>query len=110
VRAIALAELGKLLAVDEPAPAFGAAPSEHQSTDKASLADSLPSGPARLKLALSTLQQAYNELSIAFGSSTGGGSVGNEVREATVRLEKELRVWNNGVRDAVRDAALARRL
>ena len=77
IRALAFAELGKLLAVDEPAPtaAKDAFP---------------PSGAARLQLAYETLVNARNELLVAFGKQSGGGEVGAEVREMIVMGEAEV--------------------
>ncbi|KAH7882473.1 hypothetical protein F5I97DRAFT_1816839 [Phlebopus sp. FC_14] len=90
VRALALAELGKLLAVDEPSPSLqtGTFP---------------PSGPTRLKTAYETLLRARNELLVGFGSDNDGGEVGQSVRESTVSLEKELGVWTTGIRNVLKD-------
>jgi len=92
VRGIALAELGKLLAVDEPSPAPPA-----QTTSFP------PSGPTRLKIAYETLVRARNELLVGFGRENEGGEVGREIRESIVALEKELGVWTTGVRNALED-------
>ena len=92
-RALALAELGKLLAVDEPAPQPTAA--------GASVFP--PSGPARLRLAGETLIQARDELLICFGERSGGGEVGREIREMVVRVERELAAWGQGVRNVIED-------
>ncbi|PSR71434.1 hypothetical protein PHLCEN_2v12701 [Hermanssonia centrifuga] len=97
VRGVALAELGKLLAVDEPSP-------PQASTSQSRFP---PSGPARLKMAYETLLRARDELSIGFGRGNDGGRVGHEVREAIVRLEKELGVWTQGIRDTLKDTRLA---
>ena len=99
VRGVALAELGKLLAVDEPAP---------PTDPSASLDRFPPSGSARLKLAHETLVRAREELLIGFGTDNGGGLVGREVREAIVRLEKELGAWTQGIRNALEDAKAAK--
>ncbi|KAI0341475.1 SET domain-containing protein [Trametopsis cervina] len=96
VRATALAELGKLLAVDEIARA-----------DPPSGIHYPPSGPERLRLAYTTLLEAVKELQVGFGKPNEGGSIGKEVRETLVRLEKELGVWTQGIRDALRDQRLA---
>lgn len=96
VRALALAELGKLLAVDEP-------PSTNSSPSTTTFP---PSGPARLQLAIQALQQAYAELLIAFGKGPqdgGGGAVGHEVRELLVNLEKELGIWNKRIGQTLQD-------
>ncbi|KAF7324122.1 hypothetical protein MKEN_00634600 [Mycena kentingensis (nom. inval.)] len=95
VCALARAELGKLLAVDEPAPATSA-PQKYP-----------PSGPARLRTALETLLAARDELWVGFGVANEGGEVGNAVREDIVRLEKEMAVWKRGVGDAMKDAGLS---
>jgi hypothetical protein len=91
-RALALAELGKLLAVDEPAPR----PARAGSTFP-------PSGPARLRLACETLIRARDELLISFGERNDGGEVGREIREMVVRVERELGAWNQGVRNVIED-------
>jgi hypothetical protein len=90
-RALALAELGKLLAVDEPAP-------------RPTGADAFPpSGPARLRLACEMLIRARDELLISFGERNDGGEVGREIREMVVRVERELAAWNQGVRNVIED-------
>ena len=94
VRAIALAELGKLLAVDEPAPSSST--TSTQSTFP-------PTGPPRLKLAFDTLKRALNELMIGFGESTRGGETGLQIREQIVVLEKEIGVWSEGIRNVRED-------
>lgn len=99
IRAIALAELGKLLAVDEPAPHDG----------PAQTATFPPSGPPRLKLAYESLVRAHEELLVGFGKTNAGGHVGCDVRDAIARLEKEIGVWTAGVRNALEDSALAQR-
>lgn len=91
VRGIALVELGKLLAVDEPAPSR--TPSSFP-----------PSGPARLKMAYDTLVKARGELLIGFGRENEGGEVGRAVRENIVALERELGVWTTGVRNVLEDS------
>lgn len=96
VRAAALAELGKLLAVDEITPKEPSAMDRYP-----------PSGAKRLRLAYDTLVKAREELMIGFGKVNHGGSMGNEVREIAVRLEKELGVWTERVRDALQDQRLA---
>ncbi|EGO03364.1 hypothetical protein SERLA73DRAFT_174827 [Serpula lacrymans var. lacrymans S7.3] len=95
VRGVALADLGKLLAVDEPEP----------STSNSSGRDAVfpPSGPRRLKLALETLKQARTELYIGFGRKNEGGEVGKSIRETVVSLERELGVWSQGVRNVLED-------
>jgi hypothetical protein len=92
VRGVALAELGKALAVDEPGP-------------KANTTAAIfpPSGPQRLKSAYETLVQARNELLIGFGKKNDGGQVGQEIRKNIVSLEKEISVWSQGVRNVIRD-------
>jgi hypothetical protein len=93
VRAVAQAELGKLLAVDEPSPA---------TSPVATLAFP-PSGPPRLKAAYETLVCARNELMIGFGRDNDGGELGRNIRETLVSLEKELGVWTQGIHNALQD-------
>lgn len=93
-RALALAELGKLLAVDEPAPRPAGATGQPAFP---------PSGPARLRLACETLIRARDELLISFGERNEGGEVGREIREMVVRVERELAAWNQGVRNVIED-------
>lgn len=108
VRALALTELGKLYAVDEPD-----SDSENHSLECITPASGdnkdlfknyqHPRGPDRLRRAVQVLQQAYNELCIAFGRKNNGGAVGIEIRETLSRLEKELAVWDTGIRDTLDD-------
>jgi len=92
-RALALAELGKLLAVDEPAPRPLTAAMGGEATF-------LPSGPARLCLACETLIRAREELLIGFGERS---EVVREVREMVVRIERELAAWGQGIRNVIED-------
>ncbi|KAG5643030.1 hypothetical protein DXG03_001642 [Asterophora parasitica] len=89
VRGIVLAELGKLLSVDEPSPRELATPAE------AALLYP-PSGPSRLKLAYEMLLRARVELLVGFGARNEGCAVGREVRGIIVALEKEIGVWKQG--------------
>ena len=100
MRAVAMAELGKLLAVDEPSP-----PEKPEQSDKPGVFP--PHGAARLKLAYQTLIQARGELVIGFGKADEGGQLGKEVRDSLVRLEKELGVWTEGIKNALEDSRLA---
>ena len=93
VRGVALAELGKMLAVDEPSPSTLPSPVTNASFP--------PSGPPRLKLAFETCINARNELLIGFGLENEGGQVGREVRECIASLEKELGTWSQAVRNAI---------
>ncbi|KAH7921166.1 SET domain-containing protein [Leucogyrophana mollusca] len=92
VRGIAFSELGKLLAVDEPAPT---SPPRNVAFP--------PSGPPRLKAAYEALVRARNELIVGFGRDNDGGETGKAVRESAVSLEKELGVWRQGVRNVIED-------
>ncbi|KAJ4479084.1 hypothetical protein J3R30DRAFT_3702122 [Lentinula aciculospora] len=92
VLALALAELGKLLAVDEPSP---------RATDSPMIYP--PSGLPRLKLAYENLLRARKMLLIGFGVANEGGQVGKEVREMLVALEKEIGVFKQGVRNVLQD-------
>ena len=93
IRGIALAELGKMLAVDEPAPR----------TDATNGPPFPPSGPPRLKMAFDTLLQARDELLLGFGKSNEGGEVGQQIRNNIASLEKEIGVWRQGVRNVLED-------
>ncbi|KAJ7129082.1 hypothetical protein C8R46DRAFT_925638 [Mycena filopes] len=117
VRGIARAELGRLLAVDEPAPYVpppgSASVSASASTEPSSSSPPIlpqepprfpPSGAPRLRLALDTLVHARAELHIAFGVANEGGAVGREVREDIVRIERELGVWRKALGEGMRDA------
>ena len=101
MRGVALAELGKLLSVDEPAPKHVVRAG--QDTPSASgipqVAAYPPSGPARLKLAYDTLVRARGEVMVGFGAVSEGGELGNLVRTAIVDLEKELGAWSTGLRN-----------
>lgn len=92
VLALALAELGKLLAVDEPSP---------RTTNKSVIYP--PSGLPRLKLAYETLLRARKMLLIGFGVTNEGGQVGKEVREMIVALEKEIGVFRQGIKNVLED-------
>ncbi|KAK7046540.1 histone-lysine N-methyltransferase ASHR1 [Favolaschia claudopus] len=102
VRGIARAELGKLLAVDEPAPRPPAASAAEEALRYP------PSGAKRLRMALDVLLQARGELNVGFGAPNEGGAVGRDVREDIVRLERELGVWQKGLSEAMRDAKEAK--
>ncbi|KAL4260767.1 MUB1/samB family protein [Pleurotus pulmonarius] len=103
VRGIALTELGKLLAVDEPSPKEAQQPADAHPHFFSKAAPFPPSGPPRLKLAYTTLMRAREELLIGFGKANDGGEVGRDVREALVAIEKELGVWKQGVQTAIQD-------
>ncbi|KAJ3912452.1 hypothetical protein F5877DRAFT_54030 [Lentinula edodes] len=90
VLALALAELGKLLAVDEPSP---------RTTNTSVIYP--PSGLPRLKLAYETLLRARKMLLIGFGVTNEGGQVGKEVREMIVALEKEIGVFRQGIKNVL---------
>ncbi|KAF6756373.1 hypothetical protein DFP72DRAFT_1044946 [Ephemerocybe angulata] len=109
VRGVAAAELGKLLAVDEPAPPQPNldvndklnTPMPHYNSPAYP-----PRGPKRLKLALEVLVEAWKELVVGFGGGRNeGGVVGRSVRDAIVGVEKELGVWKEGLRNVMQDAA-----
>ncbi|KAH9477693.1 Histone-lysine N-methyltransferase ASHR1 [Psilocybe cubensis] len=129
VRGVALAELGKLLAVDEPCPA-GVEPGSQGVSSPGAPAISPsppspspsptpltmqptsypPSGPPRLKLAYETLVRARAELLVGFGNGKNeGGEVGRAVRTMAVDVERELGVWRKGVRDALDGRGTRRR-
>ena len=109
-RGVALAELGKLLCVDEPLPknAELRTLSSPPSFPPPQFTSYPPSGPERLKLAYGTLIQALSELKVGFGSGENeGGEVGRNVKKLTADVEKELSVWKEGIKDAFRDAVQA---
>ncbi|KXN82768.1 Histone-lysine N-methyltransferase ASHR1 [Leucoagaricus sp. SymC.cos] len=121
IRGVAVAELGKLLSVDESAPkhlvegnSSVTSPTPHTpSTSTTTPISTLPftkaapyppSGPQRLKLAYETLLRARAELMVGFGGGKNeGGQVGMEVRNLLVDVEKELGVWREGIRSAMAD-------
>jgi hypothetical protein len=88
------AELGKLLAADEPAAASPAA-----SGDLENDVAWPPTGVERVTLAARILATAHEELCIAFGIASGGGAVGREMRALAQRLESEMRALRRGVRN-----------
>jgi len=96
VRGIALAEQGKLLAVDEPSPRQNDTPAE------AALLYP-PSGSARLRSAFEVLKRSRQELLIGFGARNEGGVVGKEVRDMVAAIEKELGVWKHGIKNVLED-------
>ena len=111
IRGVALAELGKLLSVDEPHPTHLVSP-QSGGIISAPLSSSNmrvppgypPSGPQRLKLAYDTLKKARSELMVGFGGgSNEGGEVGQNVRQQVAELEKELSVWKTGLRNIYED-------
>ena len=112
MRGVALAELGKLLSVDEPYPTHLVS-SQSKFTTSTSSSSKLslmvppaypPSGPQRLKLAYETLKKAKSELMIGFGGGGNeGGEVGQNVRRQAVELEKELDVWKIGLKNVYED-------
>ncbi|KIK64626.1 hypothetical protein GYMLUDRAFT_160635 [Collybiopsis luxurians FD-317 M1] len=102
VLAIAVAELGKLLAVDEPSP-------RSHETGPESSGVYPPSGFPRLKLAYETLLRARKMLLVGFGEANRGGEVGREVREMIVRLEREMGVFRQGVKNVLEDAVPKRK-
>lgn len=81
VRAVSIAELGRLLCVDEPTTSDG----EQGDTFP-------PRGIHRLKLAKDTLERAVMELSIGFGE--GGGDGSRRVREDLGNIQKEIELFN----------------
>ncbi|KAH6904885.1 hypothetical protein BKA70DRAFT_1294081 [Coprinopsis sp. MPI-PUGE-AT-0042] len=119
VRGVTLAELGKLLTVDEPKPQHLQSPGGSKTPQapgppspdlNPNSSAYPPSGPARLKLAHQTLLQALQELTIGFGAGKhAGGQTGEEVRRMIVDVEKELSVWKGGVRNALEDQRQAQR-
>lgn len=110
VRGVALAELGKLLSVDEPDPAHAHAPVGPRNGAMGVAPGYPPSGPPRVKLAYETLLRARAELVVGFGGDANeGGTVGRGVREMAAELEKEMQVWAAGVKNVLDDQRGAER-
>jgi hypothetical protein len=55
--------------------------------------------------AYETMIEALEELRIGFGAENAGGNVGQDVRVGIIRLEKELGVWKEGVKNVIQDTA-----
>jgi len=98
-RGVAMAELGKLLTVDEP-PSPETENDSNRGDDKSSDLTFPPSGEARLRLAHDTLRRAMVELDIGFGSD--GGEVGANVQRLAREVDKELSIWARGLRNSQR--------
>jgi hypothetical protein len=109
VLAVAITELGKLLAVDEPEPRDYRAPGANTSASPSQPAPYPPSGPQRLQLAFNTLLEAKQSTLIGFGIGNEGGEVGKDVRESLVRLEREIGTWKEGVEMAVQEHSMLKR-
>jgi len=112
IRGLAIAELGKLLSVDEPSPGHLVENGLSSPTRSSAClpATSLPSGPRRLRLAYETLVCARGELMVGFGGGKNeGGKVGNEVRKLLIDVERELAVWKDGIRNAIASLPQGRR-
>jgi SET and MYND domain-containing protein len=86
IRAIATAELGQLLCVDEPP-----ASSDNDAVDWA------PRGYTRLALAKDILLRARSEVEIGFGSE--GSQLSDTIRESLVNITREMDVFKSGVRN-----------
>jgi len=80
VRAVSIAELGRLLCVDERATI------DHEQGDTFP-----PRGIHRLKLAKDTLERAIAESNIGFGGR--GGEVSRRVREDLGNIQKEIELF-----------------
>jgi hypothetical protein len=100
VRALARAELGKLLAADEQsAAAVDTIETKTLAVEKSSTAAWPPSGLERVRLAIQVLAAAHKELLVGFGHTSEGGAVGREVRATIMRLESEMGVLKTGMRN-----------
>ncbi|KAJ2934356.1 hypothetical protein H1R20_g2714, partial [Candolleomyces eurysporus] len=108
-RGVSVAELGKLLTVDEPVPKDiqngGDILNATTPMPPPNSPSYPPSGPNRLKLAHETLVRARSELLVGFGNSNEGGEVGKQIRQQIVDVEKELSVWRTGIRNAMKTAS-----
>jgi len=96
-RGVALAELGKLLCVDEPMPKDAELMGMRAETPRPGFpfpfAAYPPSEPERLKLAYDTLVLALGELKVGIGSGENEGSeVGRNVRKLAADVENESRM------------------
>ncbi|KAK2465023.1 hypothetical protein APHAL10511_003099 [Amanita phalloides] len=89
LRGLALAELGKLLCVDEPVPLYLGTNKQRGVYP--------PSGPGRLRLGKECLIHSRSELMVGFGGANEGGELGRQVREWLVGVEKELEAWTVGL-------------
>lgn len=101
VRGVAMAKLGKLMAMEEYIP-DGKEPSEptpSQLDPNANLVwqagddDEVIGGFDRLRMAHNTLEQARKELRVGFGGVNDGGVVGKEVIMLEKRIKLELDAW-----------------
>jgi len=101
-RAMAMAELGKLLGADEPPTSTSSSSSTSGPASNAYGNKFPPSGEPRLRLARETLIRSLAELEIGYGP--GGGEVGANVRELTRGVDKELAVWTSRVRNVLESA------
>ncbi|KAG8805647.1 hypothetical protein FRC17_005408 [Serendipita sp. 399] len=91
IRGVAIATLGRLLCVDEPEVPANVSPEQQQQAFP-------PRGYQRLALAKSTLLRALDELNVGFGS--GGGILGTEMRHTLEGVDREMSVFERGVRNA----------
>ncbi|KAH7096107.1 hypothetical protein BKA62DRAFT_720700 [Auriculariales sp. MPI-PUGE-AT-0066] len=89
VRGVALAELGKMLAVDVPQDAIPRKIDDSKAVP--------PPGVGRLRLAVKTLVHARAELAVGFGG--GNSEIVQVVEEMMKSIERELDVWNAGLRN-----------
>lgn len=106
-RGVGMAELGKLLTVDEPetssspiTPAITDGSGTEGEGNGAVKPPFPPKGEARLRLAHETLVRAMKELELGFGA--GGGEVGKDVQKLAREVDKELSVWTRGIKNARR--------
>ena len=103
VRAVALAELGKLLCVNvDPSVPSSASSSSRLISGSPSFGEEtepgmpIPRGLARVELAIQVLLQARSEFQVGFGRDTGyggGGQAGRDVRGILQELERERDAW-----------------
>jgi len=96
-RGVALAELGKLLCVDEP----------KASSEELEKTPFPPQGYNRLALAKDTLIRAHGEVQIGFGP--GGGDLGDEIHKILENIEREMAVYRKGVNNLRASAATAQK-
>lgn len=104
-RGVLIAELGKLLAMDEQPQPGTSSPSRINLSGQSEVFP--PTGAARLELAIDTLKRARKELIIGFGESTEGGEVGVAMRDDIIALETELSIWRRAFSNNLQSKSLA---
>ena len=107
LRAISLAQLGQMLAVDFD-PRELENPGDNVIGSKANETPNLDAPAKLLAQASQVLRQAVTELTYAFGrmqstEEDDGGEVGRESRDQLLKVDRELDIWKRGVRNVLND-------